>query len=96
MKKLFKKICYELAMTFSNRESLLSAKRIERFISYIIATAILACYACLRLACVECVERIDATAICLISGTLYGYGAFNTVAGLKENKTEPKEDGQSN
>ena len=85
MKQLFKRICYELAMTFSNKESLISAKRIERFISYTIATAILACFACLKLVCVECVSSLDATSIILISGTLYGYGAFNTVAGMKEN-----------
>jgi len=86
MKKLFKKLCYELAMTFSNKESLLSAKRIERFISYTLATSILACFACLKLACVACVSSLDSSSIILISGTLYGYGAFNTIAGLKENK----------
>jgi hypothetical protein len=92
MKQIFKRICYELAMTFSNKESLISAKRIERFISYTIATSILACFACLKLACVECVSSLDATSIILISGTLYGYGAFNTVAGMKESaKQEPNE-----
>lgn len=79
-------------MTFSNKDSLISAKRIERFISYTLATSILTCYACLRLACVECVEKLDATTIILVAGTLYGYGAFNTIAGLKENKT----DGENN
>ena len=88
MNRLFKKLCYELAMTFSNKESLISAKRIERFISYTLATSILACYACLRLSCVECVEKLDATTIILVAGTLYGYGAFNTIAGIKENKTD--------
>jgi len=79
-------------MTFSNKESLISAKRIERFISYTIATAILTCFACLKLACVACVSSLDSTSIILISGTLYGYGAFNTVAGMKENtKQEPTE-----
>ena len=93
MKQLFKRICYELAMTFSNKDSLISAKRIERFISYTLATSILACYACLRLSCVECVEKLDATTIILVAGTLYGYGAFNTIAGITETK---KQDGENN
>jgi len=93
MKRLFKRLCYELAMTFSNKDSLISAKRIERFISYTLATSILACFACLKLACVQCVAGLDSSSIILISGTLYGYGAFNTIAGITETK---KQDGENN
>jgi len=81
----------ELLMTFSSKKSLFSSKKIERFISYTLATSILACFACLKLACVECVASLDATSIILISGTLYGYGAFNTVAGMKENQDKPEQ-----
>lgn len=69
----------EVNLTFSNQKSFYSSKKIERFFSYTLATTMVGVYFTLKMLCLECVDNITPTDICLLSGTIYAYGAYNTV-----------------
>lgn len=81
-------LVYEWLLTFSNKKSLLSSKRIERFLVF---TAMLV---------ISCVFLIKAIYTCTLSATdlmivvsiWLGYAGFNTVQ-VKKDTEKPEGDG---
>jgi len=79
-------IIKELLLTFSNKKSLLSSKRIERFAIFsvmLLATAIYFGYHIF--AC-----TLTSTDLILVVGTWLGYAGFNTVQ-IRKDKTNGQE-----
>lgn len=78
----------EVLATFSRDKSYFCSKKIERFISFSLATMIIVVYFILRMCCVQCVESIDATSIVWLSGSIYAYGGYNTFMIQKDKKLD--------
>lgn len=80
-------LLYEWILTFSNKPSLLSSKRIERFLVFTTM---------LILSCVFLVKAIytctlSATDLIIVVGAWLGYAGFNTVQGRKDGQNNTGE-----
>lgn len=69
----------EVLKTYSKKDSFLSSKKIERSISFKMATGILFLWFIVKMFLCRWVScEIGATDVCLVAGTIYGYGAYNS------------------
>jgi putative ribosome biogenesis GTPase RsgA len=76
----------ELLLTFSNRKSLFSSKKIERFIVFWVFLAITVAYL------VRKMDTIDTLGFIEIVGLWLTYGGYNTYISHRENKQAPVEE----
>lgn len=83
----FKDLAHELLLTFSNKKSLLSSKRIERFAAF--STMLLATIIYLGYHIFAC--TLTSTDLVMITGVWLGYGGFNTIQNRKD-----KQNGEEN
>jgi hypothetical protein len=90
-----KKYVFELIMTLSQKKSLFSSKKIERFVSFNSAVTIIWVYFIVKLFClVDC--ELTSTDVVLLSGTLLGYGGYNLYQTERAKKAERKDDRDDN
>lgn len=84
----FKKIISEIGLTFSVKKSLLSSKKIERFVSFSLGTGMVLFYYLGRQFCWHCTSDIDVNDVLILSGLLFTYGGFNTFQIAKDKKKD--------
>jgi hypothetical protein len=73
---------YEMLLTFSNKKSVLSSKKIERFIVFSVFLILTVIYLALRMGTMEPLDFIQVVALWL------GYGGWNSFVGLREKKID--------
>jgi small neutral amino acid transporter SnatA (MarC family) len=81
------KLLNEILNTFSNKPSLLSSKRIERFAVF--ASMLFATLGFMFYHIFKC--SLNATDLIIIVATWLGYAGFNTVQIKKDKKDEPNQ-----
>lgn len=82
---------FELLMTFSQKKSLFSSKKIERFFAFISAVFIIWIYFIIKAFCLfDC--AFTTTDVVLLSGVLFGYGGWNMHQTEKAKTMERKDD----
>jgi hypothetical protein len=87
---MFKKYLYEWLMTFSQKKSLFSSKKMERFVAFKSAILIIWIYFVVKVFCLfEC--DFTSTDAVLLSGTLFGYGGYNLWQTEKSKRNEPNQ-----
>ena len=79
----------EVIMTFSNKKSLLSSKKIERFIVFNVFLVITVFYI------FKNVDDLDARSFIEIIGVWLFYGGYNSFMNLRDRKLESQEQSQS-
>ena len=72
----------ELILTFSNKKSFFSSKRIERFIVFNVFLVLTVIYV------VRNIEDLDSFAFIQIVGLWLAYGGYNSLMNLKDRKFE--------
>lgn len=72
----------EFLLTFSNRPSFFSSKKIERFIVFGVFLGITIAYITMH------IKDLDAIDFVTVIGVWLGYGGFNSVMTLKDKQTD--------
>lgn len=72
----------EIILTFSNKKSLLSSKKIERFIVFNVFLALTVFYVYKK------IDILDATSFMQIIGIWLFYGGYNSLMSLKDKKLD--------
>jgi hypothetical protein len=83
MKSIFdnlKELIHEWLLTFSNKQSNLSSKRLERFALFVVALGASAFYLFKGVYNWE----ITSTDLIIVTATLFGYAGFATIQGKKD------------
>lgn len=86
-----KEFAKEIYLTFSKKQSDLSSKKIERFISFMSATLMIVLYYLGRQMCWKCTDAINVNDVLLLSGALFMYGGYNTMQIRKDQNDKQKE-----
>ena len=79
-----KELIREFILTFSNRQSNLSSKRLERFALFVVALGASAFYLFKGVYNWE----LTSTDLLIVVAALFSYAGFNSVLGSKENKKD--------
>jgi len=87
-----KEFAKEIYLTFSKKQSDLSSKKIERFISFSSATLMIVLYYLGRQMCWKCTDAINVNDVLLLSGALFMYGGYNTLQIAKDTKQKKEDD----
>ena len=72
----------ELLMTFSNQKSLISSKKVERFLVFIVFIGLTIFYV------VKNIEEMHATEFIEVIGIWLAYGGYNSFMNFKDKKVE--------
>jgi len=87
MKSIFdnlKELLHEWLLTFSNKQSNLSSKRLERFALFVVALGASAFYLFKGVYNWE----LTSTDLIIVTATLFGYAGFATIQGKKDESNQ--------
>jgi hypothetical protein len=87
MKRIFenlKELLHEWLLTFSNKQSNLSSKRLERFALFVVALGASAFYLFKGVYNWE----LTSTDLIIVTATLFGYAGFATIQGKKDESNQ--------
>jgi hypothetical protein len=79
-----KELLHEWLLTFSNRQSNLSSKRLERFALFVVALGASAFYLFKGVYNWE----LTSTDLIIVTATLFGYAGFATIQGKKDESNQ--------